>query len=205
MIKTMKPFRPNLKYDSAFTLIELLVVIAVIAILAGLLFAAMPAISGARIKSVARAELTQLSTAIEDYKSEYGSYPQDNTNNPTLNPLYMELSGMLIVAGPSYRSLDGSYTVAANTANTTLRIPGLVNAAETAAATDDRKAIRSFLKEVKPTQLATNNTVRYLICSATETPWNYVSTTPTNNPSGYDLWIDVVNGRKTNRIANWNR
>ena len=36
------------------------------------------------------------------------------------------------------------------------------------------------------------------------TAWNYVSSSPTNNPTeGYDLWLDVVWRGKTNRISNW--
>jgi hypothetical protein len=34
-------------------------------------------------------------------------------------------------------------------------------------------------------------------------PWRYVSSNPTNNPGGFDLWVDVIIGGKTNRIANW--
>jgi prepilin-type N-terminal cleavage/methylation domain-containing protein len=35
-------------------------------------------------------------------------------------------------------------------------------------------------------------------------PWRYVSTNPTNNPSSYDLWIDVVIGTSLYRVSNWN-
>lgn len=189
----------------AFTLIELLVVIAVIAILAGLLFTAMPAISRAKMMATTRAELTQITTAIEAYKAQYNSYPPDNTNNPALNPLYFELSGMLIQNNTTYKSLDGSYSVNAGTVHSILRVPGILNASATVQATDDRAAIQSFLKEIKPTQLATNTGVRYLISSATETPWNYRVTNPTNNPNSYDLWIEVVTGDRTNVVANWNR
>ena len=35
-------------------------------------------------------------------------------------------------------------------------------------------------------------------------PFSYNSTNPTNNPSSYDLWVDLVIGGKTNRINNWN-
>jgi hypothetical protein len=34
-------------------------------------------------------------------------------------------------------------------------------------------------------------------------PFRYVSSNPTNNPSSFDLWVDVVVGGKTNRISNW--
>jgi type II secretory pathway pseudopilin PulG len=34
-------------------------------------------------------------------------------------------------------------------------------------------------------------------------PWRYNSSSPTNNPNSYDLWIDVLIDNKTNRICNW--
>lgn len=41
-------------------------------------------------------------------------------------------------------------------------------------------------------------------------PWHYVSTTPTNNPKGYELWVDIQSsGSTTNarrsRISNWSK
>lgn len=190
----------------AFTLIELLIVIAIIAVLAGLIFSAMPGIKAKQATSVAKSELTQISTAIESYKARYGSYPPDSpTNVAPANPLYYELEGMILSDG-SYKSLDGSYQIATNIVLDNLMIPGLVNASTTAAATDDRPAIETFLKEVKPDQITTTNGVRLLTCSVDETAvWRYNSSNPTNNPGAYDLWVDLVFGGKTNRISNWSR
>jgi len=33
----------------------------------------------------------------------------------------------------------------------------------------------------------------------------YVSTNPTNNPTTYDLWVDILIAGKTNRISNWSK
>jgi len=33
--------------------------------------------------------------------------------------------------------------------------------------------------------------------------WRYNSSSPTNNPGTYDLWIDVIIDGKTNRFSNW--
>jgi hypothetical protein len=35
--------------------------------------------------------------------------------------------------------------------------------------------------------------------------WRYNSSSPTNNPSSFDLWIDVIIDGKTNRFSNWSR
>lgn len=187
----------------AFSLIELLVVIAVIAILAGLLFTAMPAITRSRIHAVTRAELTQVTTAIEAYKADYGSYPPDGTNTVmglTNTPLYYELTGARI-AGANYVSLDGSHTVGMGAAHARLGVQGIVNSSTSVAATDDRPAIKNYLPNLKPEQFITVAGVRLLAGSSAEQAWSYRSTNPTNNPNSYDLWIDVVTGSDTTRIA----
>ncbi|MCX8092101.1 MAG: hypothetical protein N3I86_14405, partial [Verrucomicrobiae bacterium] len=72
-----------------------------------------------------------------------------------------------------------------------------------------------------PSQVATyrvgNSEVALLVCSIPWpeehgvliaghprlNPWRYNSSHPTNNPGGYDLWVDLVLAGKTNRISNW--
>lgn len=75
----------NMKRRKAFTLIELLIVIAIIGLMAGLL---MPTISNA-MKSVRKSSsknfMTQLASAIENYKAEYGYYPQFLTEKNRVN------------------------------------------------------------------------------------------------------------------------
>lgn len=95
----------------AFSLIELLVVISIIAVLAGLVVGVAP-VAGKRMREARiRAELAALVTAIESYKARYGVYPPDNhnpatrTTNPVLNPLFYELTGVLVDNNPSNPSL----------------------------------------------------------------------------------------------------
>ena len=157
----------------------------------------------------ARAELTQITTAIEAFKAKYGSYPQDNQSTPRNlrnSPLYLELAGMqLIPQNSSLKSLDGSYTVTLAAVQSVCNVSGLVNSSTSVQATDDHPAITSFLPDIKPTQLATNSGVRLLSCSVNDIAWSYNSSNPTNNPGTYDLWVDVVFGNRTNRVANWNK
>ncbi|MBR4597888.1 MAG: type II secretion system protein [Opitutales bacterium] len=64
-----------MKKKNAFTLVELLIVISIIAVMAGLL---MPAIAGARGKakrSSVKTFMVQLAGAIDQFKTEYGYYP----------------------------------------------------------------------------------------------------------------------------------
>jgi len=70
----MSPRRPQ----RAFTLVELLVVIVIIALLAALITPAVMAAMRAAKRTQISAELSQLHSAIEAYKSENGSYPPSN-------------------------------------------------------------------------------------------------------------------------------
>ena len=36
-------------------------------------------------------------------------------------------------------------------------------------------------------------------------PWRYNSSSPTNNPGSYDLWVQLSIGGKTNLICNWSK
>jgi len=61
---------------AAFTLIELLVVIAIIAILAGLLIQTAGYVQEKAGRARAEAEIKALSTGLESYKLDFGTYPQ---------------------------------------------------------------------------------------------------------------------------------
>jgi len=68
--------------SSAFTLTELLVVITIIAILAGLITAAVNALGRAKQAAITL-ELQQLGGAVENFKNELGAYPPNGMSNET--------------------------------------------------------------------------------------------------------------------------
>jgi prepilin-type N-terminal cleavage/methylation domain-containing protein len=201
-----------------FTLIELLVVIAVISILAALIIPIGKAVNRRKIIAKARAELAQTEMAIGAYKIALGHYPPDNPLNPLLNQLYFELKGTTNT-GVVYRTLDGSAEIAASPtviANHFPGVSGFINSTAPGGSDEGRRA-KSFLPDLKPGQIGDISTggserVKILVCSV---PWpdkvmpfnpiRYNSSSPTNNPGAFDLWIDVIIDGKTNRISNWSR
>ncbi|HVV72264.1 MAG TPA: type II secretion system protein [Verrucomicrobiae bacterium] len=205
--------------SAAFTLIELLVVIAVISILAALIIPIGKAVNRRKIISKARAELTQVETAIEAYKTTLGHYPPDNVAKPWWNQLYFELKGTTNT-GATYRTLDGSAEIPANVGTLSTyfgTVSGIVNCTPPGGSDEGRRA-KSFLTDLKPGQVgdishSAGDRVKIIQCSV---PWpdnsfgglnpiRYNSSNPTNNPNSFDLWIDVVVDGKTNRISNWSQ
>lgn len=205
----------------AFTLIELLVVIAIIAILAAITFPTVSAIKNRQTIKKVEAERDQVLTAIENYKTELGHYPPDNAVTPPQyanNPLYFELTGT-VQNGANFETKDGSAQISGVNVQSEFGRGGFVNCTRTANE-DDSKPAKKFLVELKPGQRADKaNGIRLLTCSVNWplnlgngvtgepeiNPWRYNATNPTNNPGGFDLWVDIYVGGKTNRVSNWSK
>jgi len=215
----------------AFTLIELLVVIAVIAVLAALILPLSGAVKRWAFLHTAQAEMGQLETAIERYKSAYGFYPPDSTkaiNNIPINQLYYELVGTTNVAAPTatptYSPLDDlSQQLDASKVSQVFGVNGFMNCNKPNADESASRAV-DFLPDLKTTQFKENITNQngtpftMLVTSdggpdltyqplgvRDANPWRYNSSNPTNNPGAYDLYVQLVIAGKTNLICNWSK
>lgn len=208
-------------FRRGFTLIELLVVIAIIALLASLLLVVNAAATRSKLLARTRTELSQIVTAIETYKAKLGSYPRDNPTNPAVNQLYFELLGTTN-DGNFYTTLDGSAKIQVSSVSSPApngfgpAVDGFVNSSKGGSGDEARPALKLLIP--KPSQIGELSPgVKILIGSVpwpqstspqipgypTFAPWCYNSSSPTNNPNTYDLWIDLLISGKTNRISNW--
>jgi prepilin-type N-terminal cleavage/methylation domain-containing protein len=206
-----------------FTLIELLVVIAIIGVLTTLVMSAMSNTELRAKKAIAQAELSQVESAINEYKERLGFYPPDNPNDPLINPLYFELVGTTN-NGITYVTLDGSGQISnlSGDINSKFNRQGFANSSTRARSTDESGAPVQFLNQLHKKQVGQvdggHPQIKILVCSIewpdmnTEpisgtflNPWRYVSSHPTNNTGSYDLWVDLPVGKKIYRVSNWSR
>jgi prepilin-type N-terminal cleavage/methylation domain-containing protein len=222
-------FGPPPPGTRAFTLIELLVVIGIIGILASLVVAFVIPKSQQAALHQATAEMRLIEAAIDSYHADFGTYPPDNprsnlnllrtfktwnlVQHDYLQPLYYELSGAAAnppPAGQPVASFGAGQTyVAAADYSAFFGLGGPQNSSP--------PSLKSYLKDLKPTQYKAfpGTQVFVLTCSIGTpaspadlnlNPWSYNSSSPTNNPAGYDLFnTNILVGNKYYTIGNWNR
>jgi prepilin-type N-terminal cleavage/methylation domain-containing protein len=213
----MNPARAAQK--RAFTIIELLMVIAIMAIVAGLIVG-LAGVSGdsKKIKRT-EAELANLVTLIEQYKTKVGVYPPDNpnANQPERNVLLYELAGATRRPAADAIYETPYWTNTASELFGAFRVNGIVNARDAGNVDPDANRVHPVLKNLKSDQFAAvaGNT-RSLVVPVDDksgqrpNPWRYRLGNPTNthNPESFDLWVEIKLGTtngvaKTKIIGNW--
>jgi prepilin-type N-terminal cleavage/methylation domain-containing protein len=220
------------KIVNGFTLVELLTVIAIIAVLAAFLFPTLARVKHRQYINNAKAEMAQLETAIDQYKAAYGFYPPGNPNGVLTNQLYYELLGTTVTNinnNPEYQSLEdpGMTALSVGVINGAFGVNGFMNCTKPGGG-EDARAAQNFLPGLKPNQVAVftndflNNQVpvKLLVVSVGGpdvtyrplgpdapgiNPWRYNSSNPTNNPGGYDLWVQLSISGKKNLVCNWSK
>jgi prepilin-type N-terminal cleavage/methylation domain-containing protein len=207
----------------AFTLIELLTVIAVIGIIAALIFPVAGKVKRQTIIHSAQAQMAQIQTALERYKSVYGFYPPASARVLT-NQLYYELEGTFSTNNgtPAYMTLDHISTIPVAVLSSAFGagVGGFMNCNKPGA--DEAAAhAENFLTELNTNQFSavtiSGNPVNLLVTPiggpdsgyspvglTDVNPWRY-SYPGTYNPGSYDLWIQLVIAGKTNLVCNWTK
>jgi hypothetical protein len=172
----------------------------------------------------AMSERDQLETAIEAYHAKYGFYPPSNVNgNPLMNQLYYELLGTILTnnaSGPAFAMLDGSSTISTSTVANAFGVTAFMNCSKGGG--EDSIPATTFLSGLKPGEIASNGAWNIIVTAANSdvtyqpmpgtnslagkpaNPWRYVCP-GTNNPTSYDLWVQVFVGNKMNLICNWSK
>ncbi len=155
--------------------------------------------------------------------------PLDNQLMPGLNQLYYELAGTAMVNGGAYVSKDRTGPALTPVMLSSFFGPGVIGFVNSErGASDEGSGALQLLKSPLPGQVAETTvtnpatkmtvTARVLVCtvpgidpnnpplnygSPSLNPWQYSSSSPTNNPGSYDLWTDILVNGKTLRVCNW--
>lgn len=223
---------PRLKqyFNRRLTALEAIIIIAVVAILGVLGYlgyqfttakllearvdAALP-----KVRDAIRDERGKLVSAIEAYHAHFGAYPPDHVFrrqppvvDPVTNTLFYELAGVLYNPTNKMYQVDGLEGAEEKYVKDFFQVDGFKNCAQT----PDK--ITRFLK-IDPLparqlhddpdvfavgfQVPSDGIPTDVFWEFQVSPWRYVSSSPTNNPGKFDLWIDLSARGRTFMIGNW--
>jgi len=180
-----------------------------------------------------RAELDKLITAIEAYHAKFNQYPPDNfdpvakTVNPVTNSLYYELTGVIADdrGGGRFRLANRQQWIGTQQVQQYFHTDGFVNSGTSAKEikqfaefkAEQHKAIASMPADLEvltvpvdwplnnpkfppPFDASTDPKVKRI------NPVRYVGHPhATNNPDGFDLWAEYVDGGRRRIICNWSK
>jgi len=140
-------------------------------------------------------------------------------NRSQFSQLYYELSGTT-TNGAEYVTLDNASRIKVTDVTVAYGVGGFINCGR--GGDDDAAKARNFIVGLKPRQInsVSNNTVAdtiEIVASVGGPDLNYLPVGVSgmnpfryvypgvNNPSSYDLWVQLVIGGKTNLVCNWSR
>ncbi len=223
---------PTLKeyFNRRLTRRETVIIIVILAALAGVGYASWQFIAEkileARVNAAMptvleaiRAQRAQLVAAIEAYKVQFGAYPPDHVLSrqpllvdPVNNTLLYELVGAVYNPTNKTFRVDNLEVAEADYVRKFFQVDGFKNCAETKA------GIKRFLTmdpvperqlHDDPDVFAVGFQVPYeslapeVFWEFNVSSWRYVSSSPTNNPGKFDLWVDLSTRTQKRTIGNW--
>ena len=166
-----------------------------------------------------RIQRADLVRAIEDYKSKYGFYPKDHvvSRNPLVvdavtNPLLYELAGVLYNPTNSTFALGHLEPADAGFVKAYFNCDGFTNSSTTDAGLNHFLSVEGLpfrqLHDDPDVFVASfswdpTNVDEAVFYEVEIGSWRYVSTSPTNNPKSYDLWIEVRTRNRILTVGNW--
>jgi len=207
------------------------VAVLIVVVLAGLGFLAYDSIIAAildlrvqaampKVCAAIREQRHELLSAIDAYKALFGVYPPDHvvSRQPIVvdalkNPLLYELAGIIYNPTNKMFQLGSLKAVEADYVKEFFQCDGFKNCGE------KPEQIKRFLTAVDlPARQLHHDpdvfAVGFFIRDERIPPevewefdvgsWRYVSSSPTNNPGKFDLWIEVKTKNRTVTIGNWN-
>lgn len=166
-----------------------------------------------------RTQRAKLVSALEAYKVKFGTYPPDHvvSRSPLVvdavtNMLLYELAGVMLDSTNNTVTVGRLERADAGFVKGFFNCDGFTNCA----ASEDK--LERFLPVADLTVLQLHDdpdiySLGFPLYSEEIDPnalyqmqvssWRYVSTSPTNNPKTYDLWIELKTANRTIIIGNW--